>query len=414
MIFVYNLIIHLYNLLIKIAALFNPKVKLWVDGRKNIFKEIQSKVTHQKPIVWFHCASLGEFEQGRPIIEVFHEKFPDHQIFLTFFSPSGYEIRKNYPGANFIFYLPLDTRGNVKRFLKLVKPEFAVFVKYEFWFNYLRQLKNEQVPVIVVSAIFRPGQRFFKWYGRWQLKMLKSITHFFVQDEVSKELLKGVGISQVTVGGDTRFDRVLQVARQKKQFPLIEKFIAGNKIVLAGSTWPPDEDIIIGFFRNAPNDTKFIFAPHEVHNERIKSLVQKFSVGVIRFSEADELNISGAKILIIDNIGILSHLYQYADIAYIGGGFGVGIHNILEAATFGNPVIFGPNYQKFREARELIKLGGAFSINSGEDFVRIIGKLITDETLRQQASEISKKYVETKQGATSKIINYIEKHLQEK
>jgi len=244
--------------------------------------------------------------------------------------------------------------------------------------------------------------------------MLKSITHFFVQDEVSKELLKGVGISQVTVGGDTRFDRVLQVARQKKQFPLIEKFIAGNKIVLAGSTWPPDEDIIIGFIRNAPPDTKFIFAPHEVHNERIKSFVQKFSVGVIRFSEADELNISDLKVLIIDNIGILSHLYQYADIAYIGGGFGVGIHNILEAATFGNPVIFGPNYQKFREARELIKLGGAFSINSGEDFVMIMGKLITDETLRQQSSEISKKYVETKQGATSKIINYIEKHLQEK
>jgi 3-deoxy-D-manno-octulosonic-acid transferase len=414
MIFVYNLIIHLYNFFIKIAALFNPKAKLWVDGRKNIFKEIQSKVTHQKPVAWFHCASLGEFEQGRPIIESYHEKFPDHQIFLTFFSPSGYEIRKNYPGAGYIFYLPLDTRANAKRFVKLVKPEFAVFIKYEFWFNYLRQLKKEQVPVIVVSAIFRPGQRFFRWWGRWQLKMLKSVTHFFVQDEVSKELLNGVGISQVTVGGDTRFDRVLQVVRQKKQFPLIEKFISGSKIVLAGSTWPPDEDIIIGFIRNAPPDTKFIFAPHEVHNERIKSLVQKFSVGVIRFSEADELNISGAKILIIDNIGILSHLYQYADIAYIGGGFGVGIHNILEAATFGNPVIFGPNYHKFREARELIKLGGAFSINSGEDFEGIIGKLITNEPLRLQSSEISKKYVETKQGATSKIINYIEERFHEK
>lgn len=414
MIFVYNLIIHLYYFLIKIAALFNPKAKLWVDGRKNIFKEIQSKVTHQKPVAWFHCASLGEFEQGRPIIESFHEKFPDHQIFLTFFSPSGYEIRKNYPGAGYIFYLPLDTLANAKKFVKLVKPEFAVFVKYEFWFNYLRQLKKEQVPVIVVSAIFRPGQRFFRWWGRWQLKMLKSVTHFFVQDEVSKELLNGVGISQVTVGGDTRFDRVLQVVRKKKQFPVIEKFISGSKILLAGSTWPPDEDIIIGFIRNAPPDTKFIFAPHEVHNERIKSLVQKFSVSVIRFSEADEFNVSGAKILIIDNIGILSYLYQYADIAYIGGGFGVGIHNILEAATFGNPVIFGPNYHKFREARELIKLGGAFSISSGEDFEGIIGKLITNEPLRLQSSEISKKYVETKQGATAKIINYIEERLQEK
>ena len=414
MIFFYNLLIHIYHFLLQIAALFNPKAKLWVDGRKNIFEDIRSKISHQKPIVWFHCASLGEFEQGRPVIEAFHEKYPEHQILLTFFSPSGFEIRKNYPGADYIFYLPLDTSANAGKFLKLVKPEFAVCVKYEFWFNYLRQLKKAKISIIVVSAIFRPDQRFFKWWGKWQLKMLKSISHFFVQDEASKHLLNAVGISQVTVGGDTRFDRVFQISKQKKSFPVIEKFIHGNKLVLAGSTWPPDEDIIIGFMKKKPLNTKFIFAPHEVHEERIKSLVNKFSGEVIRFSQANESNISTAKILIIDNIGILSHLYQYADIAYIGGGFGVGIHNILEAATFGNPVIFGPNFQKFREARELIQSGGAFNINSDEDFGKICNKLLDDKDFCQKCSEISKNYVEVKRGATNKIINFIAHNLMKK
>lgn len=412
MIFIYNFLIHLYQFLLKIAAFFNPKAKLWVDGRKNIFEQIQSKITHQKPIVWFHCASLGEFEQGRPIIEAFRQQFPNHQVLLTFFSPSGFEIRKNYSGADYIFYLPADTLANARRFVKLVKPEFAVFVKYEFWFNYLRWLQKEQVPVIVVSAIFRPGQRFFKWWGRWQLKMLKSINHFFVQDEASKELLNTVGISQVTVGGDTRFDRVFQISMQKKSFAIIENFIAGKKVVLAGSTWPPDEDIIIDFIRTKPPDTKFIFAPHEVHDERIKSLIGKISSNVIRFSQANESNIPNTEILIIDNIGILSHLYQYADIAYIGGGFGVGIHNILEAATFGNPIIFGPNFQKFREANELISLGGAFSIQGRRDFSAIITKLLNDKSFRGECSVISKNYVEAKRGATDKIIRFLRKNLE--
>ena len=411
MIFFYNILIHLYHFLLQIAAFFNPKARLWVDGRKNIFQEIQSKISHQKPIVWFHCASLGEFEQGRPVIEAFREKFQEHQILLTFFSPSGYEIRKNYPGADYIFYLPIDSSANAKRFLNLVKPEFAIFVKYEFWFNYLWQLQKQQVPVIVFSAIFRPGQRFFRWWGSWQLNMLKSINHFFVQDEASAELLKGVGIFQTTVSGDTRFDRVYQISQQKKSFPIIESFIAGNKVVLAGSTWPPDEDIIIDFIKKKPGDTKFIIAPHEVHEERIKSLVNKIPGRVIRFSNANDFNISTAEILIIDNIGILSHLYQYADVAWIGGGFGVGIHNILEASTFGNPVIFGPNYQKFREARELIALGGAFTINSGEEFYKIIGNLLADEVLRQNCSTISRNYVEEKRGATNKIISFITDNL---
>ncbi len=411
MIFIYNLLIHLYQFLLQIAAFFNPKAKLWVDGRKNIFEQIQSKITHQKPIVWFHCASLGEFEQGRPVIEAFREQFPNHQVLLTFFSPSGFEIRKNYSGADYIFYLPADTSANARRFVKLVKPEFAVFVKYEFWFNYLRWLQKEQVPVIVVSAIFRPGQRFFKWWGRWQLKMLKSINHFFVQDEASKELLNTVGIWQVTVGGDTRFDRVFQISKQKKSFPIIETFVAGKKVVLAGSTWPPDEEIIIDFIRTKPPDTKFIFAPHEVHDERIKSLIGRISSNVIRFSQASEANISNAEILVIDNIGILSHLYQYADIAYIGGGFGVGIHNILEAATFGNPIIFGPNFQKFREANDLISLGGAFSIQGRGDFSDLITKLLNGKSFREQCSVISKNYVEAKRGATDKIIRFASKNL---
>jgi len=414
MIFFYNLIIHTYNLLLRIASLFNPKAKQWIIGRKHIFDEIKSKISRQKPIIWFHCASLGEFEQGRPVIEACREKFPGHQILLTFFSPSGFEIRKNYPGADFIFYLPIDTSVNAKRFVKIVKPEIAIFVKYEFWFNYLRQLKKENIPVIVVSAIFRPGQRFFKWWGTWQLKILKTITRFFVQDEASAELLRHVGIDQVTIGGDTRFDRVYQVASQKKPFPLVKTFAADSKIILAGSTWPADEDILIEFIRKKPVGVKFIFAPHEVHEERLKTLINKLPETVTRFSNADDTNISIYQILIIDNIGFLSHLYQYADIAYIGGGFGVGIHNILEAATFGNPIVFGPNYQKFREARELIEIGGAFTISCSNAFLVLIDSLLKNESLRQKCSDISKDYVETKRGATGHIISFIDEVLMAK
>ena len=407
MIIIYNLLIQLYQFALKGASFFNPKAKQWVEGRKHIFMKIESTVKHDKPIAWFHCASLGEFEQGRPVIEAFRERFPQFRILLTFFSPSGYEIRKNYAGADYIFYLPADTRRNARKFIHLVDPKVVIFVKYEYWFNYIRALKKKGTPLIFISAIFRPGQRFFTWWGKWQLKGLKLADHFFVQNEQSADLLKSVDIKQVTISGDTRFDRVSQVAQQKKSFPLVEKFKSNNRIFLAGSTWPPDEEIILALIGKKVPGLKFIFAPHEVHPERIEALINTLPENALKFSEADENYIGQANILIIDSIGILSHLYQYAEIAYIGGGFGVGIHNILEAATFGKPVIFGPNYQKFQEARELLAIGGAFSISDQKGFLEFTEKLLEDEDFLRKASQTSKDYVAGKTGATRMILEYL-------
>jgi 3-deoxy-D-manno-octulosonic-acid transferase len=410
----YTLSIHFYHFLIRIGSLFNAKAKLWVEGRHNIFDRLQSEIPQNAKIAWFHCASLGEFEQGRPVIETFRKEHPDFKILLTFFSPSGYEIRRKYDGADWVFYLPIDTPHNANRFLGIVDPAFAAFIKYEYWFNYMKMLNRKGIPLIVISAIFRPGQRFFRWWGGWQREMLSNTSHFFVQNKSSEKLLKNVGINQVTLSGDTRFDRVYEVARQKKPFPLIEKFGEGHKILLAGSTWPQDEEVISSFIRSQPKGVKFIFAPHEVHDQRIQSLISKLPGKCLRFSEANDDNIATTKILIIDSIGILSHLYQYATVAYIGGGFGVGIHNILEAATFGNPVIFGPNYEKFHEAKDLIRLGGAFSISSENQFRDILEKLLTDDGFNQKASRVSIRYVEDKRGATEQIIEFIDKKLLKK
>lgn len=408
---IYTLTIHFYNFLIRISSLFNSKAKLWVDGRRDIFDRLQDEIPKGEKIAWFHCASLGEFEQGRPVIEAFSKAQPSFKILLTFFSPSGYEIRKNYEGADWIFYLPIDTALNAKRFLQIVNPKFAVFVKYEYWFNYMKVLRQREIPLIVISSIFRPGQRFFKWWGRWQRKMLGTVKHFFVQNETSKQLLLQAGINQVTLSGDTRFDRVYEVAQQNKSFPLIEKFGEGSKILLAGSTWPQDEEVINSYIRQKPKGIKFIIAPHEVNAQRIQSLVNKLPEKALRFSQANEENIRSSKVLIIDSIGILSHLYQYAWCAYIGGGFGVGIHNILEAATFGKPVIFGPNYQKFQEACDLINLGGAFSISSETDFQLVLDKFNTNDHFHKTASEICKQYVNDNKGATEQIVEYIEREL---
>jgi 3-deoxy-D-manno-octulosonic-acid transferase len=406
----YTLSIYIYNFLIRIGSPFNAKAKLWTDGRRGIFGRLRNAISKGEKIAWFHCASLGEFEQGRPVIEAFRKAQPDFKILLTFFSPSGYEIRKNYDGANWIFYLPIDTPGKAKKFLNIVNPAIAVFVKYEYWFNYMKVLNRKGIPLIVISAIFRPGQRFFRWWGGWQRKMLETTTRFFVQNNTSKQLLNAVGISQVTLSGDTRFDRVLQVARQKKSFPLIEKFSEGRKVLLAGSTWPKDEELIISYIQQKPQGIKFIIATHEVHEPRIQSLINKLPVPPLRFSQATNENILSSNVLIIDSIGILSHLYQYATVAYIGGGFGVGIHNILEAATFGNPVIFGLNYEKFQEAKDLVSLGGAFSISSGTEFLEIIKKLISDDNFRKKVSQISTRFVEEKSGATGQIIDFIDKN----
>ncbi|RLD50853.1 MAG: 3-deoxy-D-manno-octulosonic acid transferase [Bacteroidetes bacterium] len=405
--FVYSLFIHLYHFIIRIVAPFNPKARLWVDGRKGIFKELTEQLDPKDKIAWFHAASLGEFEQGRPIIETFRKQYPDYKILLTFFSPSGYEIRKDYEGADYIVYLPIDTKKNARKFIRIVQPKLVIFIKYEFWFNYLRILSENNIPVFFASVIFRKEQHFFQWYGAWSRKMLKKVSFFFVQNKASSDLLKSIGIRQVLMSGDTRFDRVFSIAQNAKKFPLVEKFAKGDKVFLAGSTWPADEEIIEKMILKNPS-LKLIIAPHEIHQERINSLIKKFaSHKILKYSETNEENISKAQILIIDGMGFLSGLYQYCDIAYIGGGFGKGIHNILEAATFGKPVIFGPNYQRFAEAVELVQLKGAFAIGSSFEVISITDTLKNNEASWQSASSICKEYVLKKKGATEIILSKV-------
>jgi len=409
--FLYNIFIHIYHLILQTAAFFNPKASLWAKGRKGIFRKIEASVNNDKPLAWFHCASLGEFEQGRPVMEAFRKALPEYKILLTFFSPSGYEVRKKYLGADYIFYLPIDTTSNVQRFLELTKPSIAFFIKYEYWFNYIRHCKNAGIPMIGVSSIFRPGQRFFKWYGGWQRNMLKLFDHFFVQNQISADLLIAAGINRVNVSGDTRFDRVYEISKSAQKFRDVELFKNGAMIFIAGSTWPKDEELLLALIaQNIPN-LKFIIAPHEVHSSRIEDLTKRLPKSTIRFSSFSEVNPADANVLVIDNIGILSHLYQYADLAFIGGGFGVGIHNILEAATFGLPVMFGPNYQKFQEARDLIQTGGAFSVETEKDFLMVAKSLIENETNLSKASSVCHKYVQSNCGATEKIMDYVSKKL---
>jgi len=418
---IYDLGIRLYLTGIQLAALFDNKARLWVRGRKEQRDRhiIRHPGNDQRKVAWFHCASLGEFEQGRPVIEALKKQYPDWIVVLTFFSPSGYEIRKNYQGADHVLYLPMDTPGNVKKFLDEIRPSLAIFVKYEFWFRYLDRLHQQNVPTFLVSGIFRPGQHFFRWYGGWFRKQLRNFTHFFVQDPGSEALLKSIGINEVSVSGDTRFDRVAAIASGTKPFPLVEAFAAGSRVFLAGSTWPEDEELILKLMQQSGEDLKFIFAPHEVDDSRIEALINKVSNTIsdnskfkiqnskllVRFSQLTQANAGTARVLIVDGIGYLSHLYQYATVAYIGGGFGVGIHNILEAATFGKPVVFGPNYHKFREAVELAAAGGAFPV---KDETGLTGKM-------QKTSSIARNYVEQNCGATSTILQYIfKKVLQER
>lgn len=404
--FFYNISIFFYYLAIRIASLFNPKALLWLKGRKNVFDRIESAIrtSESKQLIWFHCASLGEFEQGRPLMEKLKKQNPSVKIILTFFSPSGYEIRKNYSGVDHIFYLPMDTPSNAKKFIEIVKPEKVFFVKYEFWFNYLNELKRKNIPTYLVSGIFRDDHYFFKNTGVWFRKQLVAFSHFYVQDEKSLTLLNSVGYTNVTLAGDTRFDRVFELASNVKQIDLVKQFAADKKVLIVGSSWKEDEEIISSF---KLDHFKLILAPHEIDKAHLDSIIGRFSaVSVLLYSNATELNIKDAKVLVIDNIGMLSSLYQYGTIAFIGGGFGKGIHNILEAATFGLPVIFGPNYKKFTEAKELIKFGGAFSIKDVFQFEKTV-QLLSDEQVLKTASMISKMYVKSRVGATDRILSEV-------
>jgi 3-deoxy-D-manno-octulosonic-acid transferase len=403
---IYSAGIRIYYLGILMASIFNPKARLWIQGRKNIFRKLSETIKNESTI-WIHAASLGEFEQGRPVIEEIRKQYDQYKILLTFFSPSGYEIRKNYNGADYICYLPLDTRQNAAQFIRLIRPQMAIFVKYEFWYHYLYQLNNSHIPVYLISGIFRSGHIFFKWYGKWFRKMLMFFTHLFVQTKESLKLLQGIGINNVTLAGDTRFDRVLQIAGQAKEIAVAASFKGNHPCVIAGSTWLKDEELLIRYINEHNGQTKFIIAPHEVHEEHIQKILPQLKKSFVCFTRIEDADISSKQVLIIDNIGMLSSLYRYGDIAYIGGGFGKGIHNILEAAAFGLPVIFGPNYQKFNEAVELIRKGGALSFTIYQELKASLDKWLNSSFHRIQAGMISKNFVHANAGATKSIIDKI-------
>ena len=414
---IYNIVIYFVLWGIAIASLFNEKVRKMWRGEREAFKILKQKVDPNAKYIWFHAASLGEFEQGRPLMERIRKDYPQYKILLTFYSPSGYEVRKNYEGADIICYMPVDTRLNAIRFLRLVRPVMAFFIKYEFWSNFLHILKYRNIPTYSVSSIFREDQVFFKWYGRSYAGVLKCFTRFFVQNEESKRLLEGIGITAVDVVGDTRFDRVLQIKEAAKQLPICEAFRTGVassqsadvphhdfKVFVAGSSWPPDENIFIPFF-NEHKDWSLLIAPHVIAEEHLKLILSLIKgKKVVRYTQTTPEEAAEADVLIIDCFGLLSSMYNYGDVAYIGGGFGVGIHNTLEAAVWNMPVIFGPNNKKFQEAQGLLKSGGGFEINTYEDFSGLMSSLMNDETFLKQAGDKAGAFVAHLAGATDKVL----------
>jgi len=414
---IYNIVIYFVLWGIAIASLFNEKVRKMWRGEREAFKILKQKVDPNAKYIWFHAASLGEFEQGRPLMERIRKDYPQYKILLTFYSPSGYEVRKNYEGADIICYMPVDTRLNAIRFLRLVRPVMAFFIKYEFWSNFLHILKHRNIPTYSVSSIFREDQVFFKWYGRNYAGVLKCFTRFFVQNEESKRLLEGIGITAVDVVGDTRFDRVLQIKEAAKQLPICEAFRTGVassqsaevphhdfKVFVAGSSWPPDENIFIPFF-NEHKDWRLLIAPHVIAEEHLKLILSLIKgKKVVRYTQTTPEEAAEADVLIIDCFRLLSSMYNYGDVAYIGGGFGVGIHNTLEAAVWNMPVIFGPNNKKFQEAQGLLKSGGGFEINTYEDFSGLMSSLMNDETFLKQAGDKAGAFVAHLAGATDKVL----------
>ncbi|MBK9016077.1 MAG: 3-deoxy-D-manno-octulosonic acid transferase [Saprospiraceae bacterium] len=400
----YNLLTQAYFLGIRLAAFRNEKAKLWVKGRVGVFEkqaiEIPLKRRVNQRLVWMHCASLGEFEQGRTIIEALKKQHPEVLVLLTFFSPSGYEIRKNYPFADWVFYLPADSKSNAQRFLALVKPDLAIFVKYEFWYHYLTNLKQLQIPTLLIAAIFRPTQPFFKWYGGLHRKMLSCFSEILVQDIGSQERLTGINFLNVQVAGDSRVDRVLEIAKHPKDLPLVKKFCGDAPVLVCGSTWPADEAILNPIFTHEKfKNWKFILAPHDVQPAHIQAIESKLEVPSCRFSQLENSDFSAVRLLLVDNIGLLSSLYFFGKIAYIGGGFGQGIHNTLEPAAYGLPVVFGPKYRKFEEAVWLVEHGGGFVVRDENELQEVLAQLTNPEK-QSMASKAAKSYVQMKSGAT--------------
>lgn len=406
MIFIYNILTHFTYYILKLVALFNPKIKLFVDGRKTVFETLESSISKTDKTIWIHCASLGEFEQGLPIVKELKKQYTTHKILVSFFSPSGYEIKKNSPHADVIIYLPLDTKTNAKRFINIAHPDIAIFVKYEFWPNYLNELKKQNIKTILVSGIFRENQVFFKPFGKGMRKSLLTFDHFFVQNKKSKELLNSIKFTNVTVSGDTRFDRVSEILNRDNQLNFIEQFKQNKITIVYGSSWSDDEAIYLDHLNNSEN-TKHIIAPHDIKPHKISKLKSLVTKSVILYSEIEGKNLADYDVLIIDTIGLLTKIYSYADIAYVGGGFKTGLHNTLEPAAFGIPVVIGPQYQKFQEAIDLVVQKGVLSVSNKESYHNVIQKLTTSSSYRLNTGEINKSYIKTNEGATLKVLKHL-------
>jgi len=410
MTFLYNIIVLIVSFILKIIALFNQKIALFINGRKETWKKIKEGISEKDKVIWMHCASLGEFEQGRPILEKLKELHPTKKIVLTFFSPSGYEVRKNYELADVVCYLPLDSKKNVQKFLDMLNPVLVLFVKYEFWPNYLNELKKREIKTFLISGIFRKNQLFFKWYGGYLKKALNAFTHFFVQDETSNQLLKSINFNNITVSGDTRFDRVFEITQQNNHLQFIQEFVNNSYTVVAGSTWKDDEDLLVNYINTkASKNEKFIIAPHNINSDAIKELKTSIHKKVVMFSEKERQNIAEFQVFIVDTIGILTKIYSYANVAYVGGGFTKsGVHNVLEPATFGIPIVIGPNYFKFNEAKDLIKNEACFVVDNSQKLSVLLNEFFQQKTKREQAGKNALNYVKNKTGATAKILNYLQ------
>jgi 3-deoxy-D-manno-octulosonic-acid transferase len=409
--FLYNLVISFSWYLLKIPAFFNPKLRLFIRGRLEVFAHLEKNLKKKDKVIWIHTASLGEFEQGLPVIKKLRLTYPDHKIMVTFFSPSGYEVKKNSEEAHFITYLPMDTAGNVNRFLELVQPVLAIFVKYEVWPNYLRGLKKRNIPTLMISGRFTSDQVFFKWYGNFMRTALGQFTHFFVQDDASLNLLKGIGMQNSSISGDTRFDRVSEILDRDNSLPFMELFKGNSLCLVLGSSWPEDESLLIHYLQEKTNSLKIVIAPHDIKEGHLNTLKASIGGKYVLYSELKGENISEYQVLILDTIGLLTKVYSYADIAYVGGGFATGLHNTLEPAVFGIPVIIGPQYDGFNEARELVNLGGISVIDSAASFTQLIDKLIQNSSFREKMGTINTRFIEDQRGATKKILAYIKAEL---